>query len=395
MKKIIKKNLSLLLASLLILTSVCISLIAFADDNIEINETNFPDKNFRNAIAFMYDSNGDGFLSKSERNTESMLVSGIVETYAFEHELDEDSIKINDLKGVEFFYNLKILRCSSVGTIESLDVSQLENLETLACNDLGLKSIDLSENIALINLSICSNDIEELDVRENINLKKLHCYSNDKLESINVYGLSSLEELRCDVCSIKSLDLTTNTNLSYLNCSYNCLTKLDLSNNTALVSNGNDITEYNIGHQKSSAEIIVKDGLIAVPMELEQASVVSSSLDYEDTVAYSNGYFYTSDADMLSGGIDYEYNTGISDSAFLSVHLDLTEKEHYYSMSAFDFDNNTALVECPICRDNYSLNFADSINAREGDDNFSEELDAVDDNIINAKDYAAILNTFE
>ncbi len=390
-----KKRLSLLLVGILIISLLSVCIFAFADDNVEINAENFPDFNFRNVISFMYDTDGDGYLSKPERSIESMILSGVVEMYAFENDLDEDSIKINNLKGIEFFDNLKSLRCSSVGRMDILDVSELDKLESLACNDLGLKSINLSSSNALINLSICSNDIESLDLSGNTNLKKLHCYSNDFLKSLNVNGLTQLEELRCDVCSIESLDLSANTNLNYLNCSYNRLTKLDLSNNTGLVTGGNDLTEYNIGHQSTSAYVKVSDGLIVVPLELENERVVSTNLDYNETVAYADGEFYTDNSDNLSNGISYSYNTGISDSAYLTVHVDVIEKEHYYSLSSFDINKNSAKIECPICKDSYSVKFADSINKREGNKKFVKYLDVVDDGIINAKDYAALVNEYK
>jgi hypothetical protein len=394
MKKFIKKQLSLLLAMLLLVSSLLLGIFVFAEDEIEINPENFPDTNFRNAVALMYDENGDGYLSKSERNTESMIVSGIIETYAFENNLDEDELPVNSLKGIEFFDNLKSLRCSSIGSIETLDVSSLDKLETLACNDLGLTSIDLSENKALSTLNICSNSITELDVSDNTNLKKLHCYSNDNLEALNINGLSNLEELRCDNCKLSFLDLSTNTKLSYLNCSYNRLTKLDLSNNTGLISSGNDITEYNIGHQSASAFIEAENSLIIVPLDLEQNRIVSTNLDINETVAYSNGYFYTEDSDNLINGIDYKYNTGISDSALLSVHLNLTEKQHYYSLCSFDFNKNCGEIKCPICKDSYLTSFENAINARQGSKKYEEHLDVNKDGIINAKDYSLILRQF-
>ena len=134
MKRFIKEHLSLLLASLLLIATISLGILAFAEDEVELSAENFPDNNFRNAVALMYDTNGDGYLSRSERSTESMIVSGIIEMYAFENDLDEDSLTVNDLTGIEYFYNLKSLRCSSIGTIESLDISELDKLESLACN---------------------------------------------------------------------------------------------------------------------------------------------------------------------------------------------------------------------------------------------------------------------
>ena len=57
---------------MLVISVLTLGILAFADDNVELNEQNFPDANFRDAIALMYDVDTDGYLSKSERNIESM-----------------------------------------------------------------------------------------------------------------------------------------------------------------------------------------------------------------------------------------------------------------------------------------------------------------------------------
>ena len=393
MKKFVKKHISLLLAAMLVITTAALSVIAFAVDEVELSAENFPDENFRNAIAYMYDTNGDGFLSESERNTESMIVSGIIEMYAFENDLDEDSLTVDNLKGVEYFENLKSLRCSSVGNIETLNLAGLDELETLACNDLGLKSINLSNDRALKVINACSNEFEELDFRENINLERIHCYDNENLISINVSGLTKLVDFRCDNCKIETLDLSTNTSLEQLNCSYNRLKTLDLSNNTALVSDGRDITEYNIGYQNGgSVGATAREATIIVPFELNAEKVAKTSIDTEDGVAFADGYFFTDDFDKMSEGLTYYYNTGISDSEFMSVTLDVSELAHVYNLNSFDSDENAAKFKCVICKDEQNVSFADSINTRTGDDAYNELLDVTGDGIINAKDYAILIN---
>ena len=395
MKKIIKKHISLLLAALLVISAASLTLFAIANDNVELNAENFPDANFRDAIALMYDTNSDGVLSKAERNIDSLIVSGIIEMLAFERDVDEEELPVNNLKGVEFFTELKSLRCSSVGTIESLDLSGLDSLETLACNDLGLKSINLSNDEALRVINACSNDFTALDFSDNINLERIHCYENESLASINLWGLDKLEDLRCDNCALEMLNLSTNTNLSYLNCSYNKLKTLNLTSNTKLVSDGRDITEYNIGFQNGgSAQATAMDETIIVPFELDASRVARTNIDENDTVAYSEGFFFTDDFDKLSGGLTYYYNTGISDSALMSVTVSVTEKDHVYALKSFNAVNNKATTKCVICKDEQEISFADSINAREGDGNYSAFLDVTGDGIINAKDFAKLIKEY-
>ncbi|MBQ9532181.1 MAG: hypothetical protein IJR70_08925 [Eubacterium sp.] len=395
MKYRFKKHMSLLLAGALALNIAILSIMAYAFDDVELNEDNFPDANFRAAIALMYDIDSDGILTSRERSTQTMTVSGMIEMLAFELDVDEDSLKVNDLKGIEYFENLKTIRCSSIGTIESLDVSSLSALEVLTCNDLGLKSLDVSGNSALRELSVCSNEIEELNLDSNVNLTRLHCYTNPNLTELDLSNQIALADLRCDYCHLSELDLSNNVNLEYINCSYNYLTKLDLSNNTKLVSDGRAITEYNIGHQQTTAFVQVKDGMIVVPMDLANGNVASTSLDVNENVSFADGYFFTDDFDNMKNGIDYSYNTGISDTAFLTVHIDVIENEHAYGFADFDFESNEAIIKCLICKDEYRLDFEDAINSRENEDEYSSFLDVTQDGIINAKDFAAIINEYK
>ncbi|MBR3737154.1 MAG: hypothetical protein IKN26_00300 [Eubacterium sp.] len=395
MKNFIKKHISLLLAAVITISAAALSIIAFAVDNVELSEENFPDENFRNAVAFMYDINKDGILSAQERNTDSMIVSGIVEMYAFENDLDEDEIKINNLKGIEYFESLRILRCSSIGHIESLDLSGLDELEILACNDLGLKSINLSNDLSLKTINICSNDFQSLDFSENKNLERIHCYENEELTSVNINSLDKLQDFRCDNCALTTLDLSTNTGLKELNCSYNELKELDLSNNPLLVSDGRSITEYNIGFQKTSAKATASEGMIVVPFETDGSKIAKTSIDKEGRLAFSDGYFFTDDFDNIKDGLTYYYNTGISDSALMSVNVDISELAHIFNLFGFDFDKNEAKTKCLICKEEENISFTPAINARQGDNKYNELLDITKDGIINAKDYAAILKEYK
>ena len=390
MKNIVKKHISLLLAAAIIIATVSACILTFGYDNVEINEENFPDANFRAAVSLMYDADRDGYLSARERDIQSMIVSGIIEMLAFETDVDENDLPVNNLKGIEFFENLKTIRCSSVGTISTLDLSSLDKLETLVCNDLGLESLILPVNGSLVSVDACSNEFEELDFSDNANLRRIYCYSNDNLREINVRSLDKLEQLSCYDCEIESLDLSTNTSLNYLNCSYNHLTKLDLSACTALA----DITEYDIGYQDSSATVSAENGVIVIPFSLEQDRVASSSLDTDGASAFSDGAFYTNDI-SLENGIDYYYKTGVSDSALMSVHLSLTESEHGYLLRSFNCADGEGDIQCIICKDSYKLSFADSINAVQGDSDYSEHLDVVRDGIINAKDYAVLMREYK
>ena len=334
------KKLSLLTAALFALSAL-VSVVAFADDSVDL-QTAFPDPVFRDAIALEYDTDGDGKLSPEERSTQSMLVSGLVDELAESRGVDSDTLTISSIEGIEHFENLKVLYCNNIGELASLDVSALTNLETLNCSDDGLTSLDVSANTALRKLHCCSNEFTSLDLSANTNLEFLHCYANLQLTSLNVSGLTKLEELRCHGCQLTSLDLSTNTALTVLNCSYNKLSQLDLSN-TQL----NSLTDYHIGNQKISLEMVWANDRIEAPLALDSNAVYSTSLDDGET-AYADGAFFTNDYSKIEDGFTYLYSTGRSGCAEMKVAVDVYHT-HTYAVTSSDFENNKLTVNCLIC----------------------------------------------
>ena len=108
-----------------------------------IDETKFPDDNFRNYL-LEQDYGKDGVLTEAEiRNITVMDVS-------------EKDIK--SLKGIEYFTALDSLDCS-VNELTTLDVSKNTALENLNCRSNQLTALDVSKNTALNVLTCCGNQI--------------------------------------------------------------------------------------------------------------------------------------------------------------------------------------------------------------------------------------------
>ena len=113
------------------------------DLKTNIDETNFPDDNFRNFL-LEQDYGKDGTLTEAEiRNITVMDVS-------------EKDIK--SLKGIEYFTALDSLDCS-VNELTSLDVSKNTALTNLNCRSNKLTALDVSKNTALNVLTCCGNQI--------------------------------------------------------------------------------------------------------------------------------------------------------------------------------------------------------------------------------------------
>ena len=205
---------------------------------IPINETTFPDENFRNwVLAQSYGQ--DGVLTEDE-------IEEITEIEIYNE-------NIASLKGIEYFSTLtnlafgqnnvssidvsqntalKYLGCSG-NSLTSIDVSKNLALEELYCDDNQLTTIDVSKNLALEKLDVNGNQLTSIDISKNTALTSLNCRSN-KFTSLDVSKNTALRSLDCAYNQLSSLDLSTNTALDYLLCYNNSLTSLNVSSNTAL-----------------------------------------------------------------------------------------------------------------------------------------------------------------
>ncbi|MBO4459427.1 MAG: S-layer homology domain-containing protein [Clostridiales bacterium] len=224
-----------------------------ADGDIQIDETNFPDENFRN------------WLKSQTYGTDGILT---VDEIASVTEIRVEEQNITDLTGIENFTALNTLYCYS-NQLTSLDVSKNTKLKTLGCSKNQLTSLNVSTNTGLkwlncglnqltqLDVSNCtaletiicySNQLTSLDVSKHTSLAVLRCYDN-KLTSLDVRNSTSLIELRCSENQLTSLDVTKNTLLEVLYCYSNNLTSLDLGNKPKLTNLGcssNKLTSLNI-----------------------------------------------------------------------------------------------------------------------------------------------------
>ena len=188
-------------------------------EGIAIDETNFPDENFRSWV-LAQDYGQDGVLTEAE-------IAGVTE-------IDVSSQSIADLTGIEYFTALTSLACYG-NQLTSLDVSKNTALTELYCGTNQLTALDVSKNTALTELHCISNQLTALDVSKNTALTELNCVSN-QLTALDVSKNTKLTELNCEKNQLTELDVSKNTTLMVLWCYSNQLTALDVSKNTALKS---------------------------------------------------------------------------------------------------------------------------------------------------------------
>ena len=213
--------------------------VTVSDDIVAvIDETNFPDENFRNFV-LRQDYGADGILRKSE-------ISKI-------NKFQPQNQNISDLKGVEFFTEIIMLACNG-NQLTSLDLSSNTKLTTVYCQENELTSLNVTKNTALAWLYCSYNQLTSLDVTKNTVLTKLLC-SNNQLATLDVSKNTALVDLYCENNQLTILNASKNlalaqlycknnklatlnvgktTTLKLLSCDHNQLTSLDVSNNTVL-----------------------------------------------------------------------------------------------------------------------------------------------------------------
>ena len=187
------------------------------EGSVEINETNFPDANFRNYIkSELTDSNGN------KVGEDDVITADEIAAVTQIHVLNKS---ISDLKGIEYFTNITYLNCCN-NNLTLLDVSQNTKIVSLYCDSNQLKSLDVSKNTEIETLCCQQNQLTSLDVSTNTRLENFYCYEN-QLTSLDVSKNTKLSFLYCNSNNITSLNLTNNPQISNISIEYNPILSID------------------------------------------------------------------------------------------------------------------------------------------------------------------------
>ena len=188
-----------------------IAMATTARAQVVLNETNFPDANFRAALASILGiSEGDEITAEKIAATTTLDVSKPWDTYTPAEE------KISDLTGIEHFTALTELDCYN-NQLTSLDVSNNTALTELYCHYNQLTSLDMSKNTALTSLNCRNNQLTSLDVSKNTALELLDCLYN-QLTALDVSKNTILKQLLCNNNQLTSLNVSGCTALKSLHC---------------------------------------------------------------------------------------------------------------------------------------------------------------------------------
>lgn len=199
-------------------------------DCLPVNNTNFPDYNFRHWLQDYLNSHTS--YSCGQQGFKLLALPFILE-------LDCTGQNISSLKGIENFIYLDKLKCSS-NSITSLDLSGNSVLTELRCYSNGMTYLNVNNCTNLTYLDCAPNNLTSLNLSNLSQLESLYCYSN-RLTSLSLPASSSsaLQKIYCYSNAFTSLSITGFPNLTYL----------DASNNTSLTTfycNGNRLSTLRV-----------------------------------------------------------------------------------------------------------------------------------------------------
>ena len=251
-------------------------------DEVAIDETNFPDANFREHVKH-YDTDGNGSFSQAELDAVTEMNVSFFE-------------RVQNLKGIEYFTALT-----------SLNVS-----------DNQLTSLDVSANTVLTELNVYNNQLTSLDVSGCTGLISLYVHNN-QLTSLDVSKNTALQNLYVGGNQLTSLDVSANTALTDLYAPENQLTSLDVSANTALISLSvfdNQLISLKLGNKPSWAYAVDNPTQLSLTAKAGTAIDLKTYAPFFDASKVSNVQGGTIDANGVLTGwtsgspVTYTYDAG-------------------------------------------------------------------------------------
>ncbi|GAA2980554.1 cell wall-binding repeat-containing protein [Finegoldia magna] len=218
MKKF-SKLIKVILAFALIIGAFSFNSSFASAQDVEINETNFPDAKFREYVK-EFDENRDEKLSQEEIKSVTRIDTSVNSPKNF--------------KGIEYFTEIKSFYTSD--NAENIDLSKNTKLEKIYCVlNQNLNELDLSKNTELKELDLSNNALTKLDLSNNSKLEEVNLWQN-KIKEINLNNCVNLKKLNLTYNKLKELDLSDCVNLKNLDCENNNLETIDISKNKQLQS---------------------------------------------------------------------------------------------------------------------------------------------------------------
>ncbi len=215
-----KRLLSILLLCCMVLTLLPTAALAAGD--VAIDETNFPDDNFRQYVKDNFDNNKDNSLSAGEIAAVKAL------------DIKQNLGLLKDITGIAFFTELESLVILQNRFVTQLDISENTKLKRLLIGGPPLTSLDVSKNTALESLELVSCTLETLDISQNTALKKLDC-RRFRFSTLDLSQHTALENIKLSSGNLHTLDVGKNTVLKKLDVKENPLTSMNLGDSGSTI----------------------------------------------------------------------------------------------------------------------------------------------------------------
>jgi len=348
---------------------LCLVFILLAQIEVKAQIVNIPDANFKAALLAHGSTIIGSGVSIIDTNNDGEIQ--VAEAQAYSGKIDVSNKSITDLTGVQAFTVLTVLNCRT-NQLNSLDVSNNINLDSLNLQSNQISSLDVSFNLNLTYLNCNYNQITSLDLSQNSSLIHLECFYN-QISSLNLTNNTALTYLNCRSNGLPSLNLTNNTALTYLNCNHNLwLTSLDLTNNIALnqldCSYSNQLTSLSVTNCTALTSL-KSSGTLLTSLDVTNCTALTfldcvnnqlTSLDLTNNIALTR---FECDYNQLTS-LDLTNNTALT---FLKCYnnplgsLDLSQNTNltnlycsFNQLTSLDLTNNTALTSFN-CKNNLPL----------------------------------------
>ncbi len=200
------------------------------EGSVKINEANFPDKIFRDYVKSSFDTDSNGELSAEELNKVQKI------NISLKPGAEQ---KVKNLKGVEFFTELRSLECDC-NAVTSLDLSTNTKVEKLSCNYNKISKLNLKGCSSLKEVYCALNSLTQVDLSDCAELGFVD-FSENLLTAIDISKCTKLTEIYVDACSSyylrpEELGIWVNDGTN------NPITKLDVSHNPDLAGISADET---------------------------------------------------------------------------------------------------------------------------------------------------------
>ena len=243
------------------------------------------------------------------------------------HSSSSASSRENGFKGLTRFKSLDLSKQTKLEDltiydedIEALDLSANTKLKRLDLRLLQkLKTIDISKNDALDYLYVSRSGLAEFDLGSKPNLTQAYIIINANLKSVNLTGCTVLRNLELATNALENVDFSKNTALESLSVNQNQFKTLDLSKNTELTSlscQGNLLTCLDLSKNTK---------LYTVSTGTQYCTVESVTDDILDLNVFSNFDISKVQKKSDGSGGTYQFNVKSSNSYGASNYKNVGE----------------------------------------------------------------------